>query len=378
MAQTSYPYADDAVPEPEWLRMARLFRESGVIEGVDGQLQVSAVAGAMQVEVAAGQAWLDGFYYRSSAVETLNLATADNTDPRIDRVVVRSDRTAREATLQVLTGTPAAAPTPPPITQDHDGADVYDLLLATLTVGASATDVDGGVADDRRYSQVAGGVSFVTAAERDQLATYPGRVVFVTDQDRLEVWNEQAGRWDVGGLRSVLPVADQVERDALATWDGRVVFRKDADYFEVWDATSASWRTAVPEAHTHAGYLPTTGGTMTGALTMDGQAVLGAAAGHGSALSVSGATTIDLNADYLTHELAGDVDYSTTNRAAGRTTTVRLLPGAADRQLAVRSDWTFVGTDPPTTLTAGTVYILTLVAFGTAEADVVAAIAEGV
>lgn len=376
MAQTSYPYADDAVTEAEWLRMARLWREPGVVEGVDGQLEVTAVSGQMQVEVAAGQAWVDGIYYRSSSTETLNLESADNNDPRIDRVIVRSDRVAGEATLQVKTGTVAADPDPPTLTQDHDGSDIYELLLATIDVPAAASDVDGNVDDERRMSRVVGGVAFVTTAERDALDAYPGRVVFNTDENRLEVFNDAEDRWDAGGLRSVTFVADQTARDALEVWPGRVVFRDDEERFEVYDGDAQVWKVAGVDNHDHTEFVHSAGDTMTGDLTMSGNAVVGAAAGHSTSQTVSGATSIDLNGDYVTHELDGAVDYSTSNRAAGRNTVVRILPGSSARGLTVPSGWTWLGETPPAELSANTLYILSLTAFGPNESDVVAVLSE--
>ena len=189
MSEQSWPYAGDAVTEAEWSAMARLFREVGVVVDVGGQLSVSAVGGQVQVTVAAGEAFIEGFYYRNDDTATLDLDAADLNQGRIDLVVVRSDRGEGQARLAVKTGTPAAEPEAPAVVQDHDGQGVFELALAEVSVPAASPEADE-VLDVRRFSQVVGGVQFVTTAERDALdQLYVGRPVFNTDVNLLEVWD---------------------------------------------------------------------------------------------------------------------------------------------------------------------------------------------
>ena len=154
MSEQSWPYAGDAVTEAEWSAMSRLWRQSGVVDGADNELSVSAVTSALQVQVASGQAWLDGFYYQSTSAVTLDIATADLGDGRIDLVVVRSDRGEGEARLAVKTGTPAGTPVAPTVEQDHDGSGVFEIALAEVTVAAAEGNVDGQVVDVRTFSLV--------------------------------------------------------------------------------------------------------------------------------------------------------------------------------------------------------------------------------
>ena len=189
MSEQSWPYAGDAVTEAEWSAMARLFREVGVVVDVGGQLAVSAVGGQVQVTVAAGEAFIEGFYYRNDDTATLDLDAADLNQGRIDLVVVRSDRGEGQARLAVKTGTPAAEPEAPAVVQDHDGQGVFELALAEVSVPAASPEADE-VLDVRRFSQVVGGVQFVTTAERDALdQLYVGRPVFNTDVNLLEVFD---------------------------------------------------------------------------------------------------------------------------------------------------------------------------------------------
>jgi hypothetical protein len=94
--------------------------------------------------------------------------------------------------------------------------------------------------------------------------------------------------------------------------------------------------------------------------------------------SVSGARTLDFNADQLeTWALSGStaITFNTTsNKAAGRSKTIRLVNDATLQNLTLHSSWKVIGT-APTDIAASKTAILTLTCFGTAETDIVAAYA---
>jgi len=79
-----------------------------------------------------------------------------------------------------------------------------------------------------------------------------------------------------------------------------------------------------------------------------------------------------LDGQYRTITLTGDITLTTSNRAAGRTVVIRLLPGASERTLTFPADWVFVSTKPAT-LAANKTAVLSLTFFGTADTDCVAA-----
>jgi hypothetical protein len=97
-----------------------------------------------------------------------------------------------------------------------------------------------------------------------------------------------------------------------------------------------------------------------------------------STASVSGARTLDLNADQLeTWALSGStaITFATTsNKAAGRSKTIRLVNDGTLQNLTLHSSWKIVGA-APTDIAASKTGILTLTCFGTAETDIVAAYA---
>jgi hypothetical protein len=117
-------------------------------------------------------------------------------------------------------------------------------------------------------------------------------------------------------------------------------------------------------------YLPLTGGTVTGAVDLQGQV----RTTPGSDLGTTGTLTLDASGASLrsTGTLTGNITFATSNLAAGRSVTVRVVNGATERTLSFPVGWTFVGAKP-TSIAASKDGILTITAFGTADADVVAA-----
>jgi hypothetical protein len=100
------------------------------------------------------------------------------------------------------------------------------------------------------------------------------------------------------------------------------------------------------------------------------------ASGYGT-ISYAAQVTIDFAArDKTMHSisLTGALELLTSNLANGREVRLRLACDATQRELTFPTDWKFVGTKPAN-LAASKVAILSLAAFGTTNADVVAAYA---
>lgn len=147
MAQTSWPFENIDTSETQFSQWARNIGE-GPISGKGFELETYADSSGMNVKVKTGQALVRGHYYDSTALETLTISAASSTNPRIDRVVLRLDPTANSIALAVLTGTPAASPTAPALTQTDAG--VYEISLAQVLVPAAAVSIIAGNVTDER------------------------------------------------------------------------------------------------------------------------------------------------------------------------------------------------------------------------------------
>ena len=133
-------------------------RTSGVYSK-DTNYAVS-VTGARQITVAPGLAWVNyddfkGVSACSREAVALTVPDADSTLSRIDRVVLQFDTAANLTAVKLKTGTPAAAPEPPDILQNHNQ---YELGLCTVSVPAGSSVVTAADITDTRADEDVCGV----------------------------------------------------------------------------------------------------------------------------------------------------------------------------------------------------------------------------
>lgn len=116
----------------------------------------------LAVSVAAGSAWINGYRYENTDDLNLPLTTANGSNPRIDRIVVRLSQVNRSIQLAVVDGTPAATPSAPALTRT---SDVYELGIADVLIPAAATSIaTNNITDTRLNTSLCGLVnSLVTA-----------------------------------------------------------------------------------------------------------------------------------------------------------------------------------------------------------------------
>lgn len=155
-----FPFASGAgsnVSEDEWRTMAEQWLPSGVVDGQANEFAVAQrAAGAnMSVDVATGQARIQGIVGVSSTLKNQGIAANATGNPRIDRVILRADFTAKVIELDVLTGTPAAVPVEPALTQN---SAIWEIALARIAVAAGAVSiVTANITDERTINTPGGG-----------------------------------------------------------------------------------------------------------------------------------------------------------------------------------------------------------------------------
>ena len=119
---------------------------NGVFPIPSSSLQVRAGSG-MQVIVAAGMGWIDGYKLINDADMTLNIDNADANLNRIDRVVFRVNMTTRLMEIVVRKGNAASSPTAPPVTRSQD---MIEYSLATITVNRQTQSISNSMIRDTR------------------------------------------------------------------------------------------------------------------------------------------------------------------------------------------------------------------------------------
>lgn len=137
--------------EDAWSSMVASWWSDGVWPAQFNRGEVFADGSGPQVKIRSLKVNIQGFHGEKSTETTLGVSNADPSNPRIDRIVARLDRT-KPATirLDVITGTPAASPSAPPLVRN---STTYDISLATVTRPTGVSSVQAThVVDDREYA----------------------------------------------------------------------------------------------------------------------------------------------------------------------------------------------------------------------------------
>ncbi|MGN7409973.1 hypothetical protein [Sporosarcina sp. SAFN-010] len=113
----------------------------------------------LTTSVEIGAAFIEGYMYRNTAPIELLHAVGNPSYPRIDRVVVRLDRTISKRYVRVFVkeGVPATTPQPPVLQRDDF---VYELSLAQVRVSAGVSAINS-VTDERMDQELCGVVSSI-------------------------------------------------------------------------------------------------------------------------------------------------------------------------------------------------------------------------
>ena len=202
---------------------------NGVIADPVNALSVSPGTG-MKVSVAAGRAMVNCKYFVNTEAHELTLQAADDTNPRMDRVVLKYDSLNREITVTVKTGTPAATPSAPSLTRT---GNVYELSLAQIYVVAEATSVTAAnITDERPDRSVCGFCGFtapsdiaadagegaiITHAVRDVTAYPDAYVVDIRCHD-ISAVKPASESWATGSCAWEIPSGDFYALDTDGTW----------------------------------------------------------------------------------------------------------------------------------------------------------------
>lgn len=159
---------------------------SGVFSG-DEDFPVTA-AGGLKVTVGAGRGWVHpsrftGYSITKREADTLTMPLADQSRPRIDRIVLRYDAGARAASLHVLQGTASSTPTAPAISRTEL---IYDLCLAEITRPAAAASITTGQITDTRLDEALCGIV------RDSVTGIPTDELLAAARERIGALEEKA------------------------------------------------------------------------------------------------------------------------------------------------------------------------------------------
>jgi len=147
----------------EWLKP---FFKTGIF---NGEMQVTATGSSMAVNVAIGNAYIEGKLKNFETVTSLTISDADGSLNRIDNIVVQRNDTERDFIICVKEGSFASDPAAPEPVRENG---VYEIVLAQIYVGAGATKItQSNITDTRSDDDLCGWVvSNIEEIDFDQLA----------------------------------------------------------------------------------------------------------------------------------------------------------------------------------------------------------------
>jgi len=138
----------------------------------------------MSVKVSAGTARNGGEIRVIAAVDPLAVAAADATNPRVDLVEMQGTT----GVVTIKTGTPAATPKPPTLT---DGR----LLLAFVSVAAAAANIQSSNISERRFQGADATVAGTLAARPSAAVGWVGGTYFATDTNGGTLYRSNGTTW---------------------------------------------------------------------------------------------------------------------------------------------------------------------------------------
>jgi hypothetical protein len=154
MAVSYFPFdtgAGAGAREADWVKMGQFWAPNGcrILSSV-GSLEVYGDNSGKWVKVKPGAGWINGQYYESDAEQIIAIGDNTSGNARIDRIVLRADRTANTIAVAVLAGTPAGSPTAPALTQT---STTWEMTLAQVAVANGFSSITAGdVTDERQWS----------------------------------------------------------------------------------------------------------------------------------------------------------------------------------------------------------------------------------
>lgn len=139
----------------DWAAYFATFISNGIFPQPSVGLAVSADGSGMTLKIAKGSAFVNGYRYANTdSTLTVTVSTAPSALKRIDRVVVRWDRSTRSMYAAVVKGAEASNPVAPALQRDNDK---WELGLATVYVAAGVTKItQSNITDTRMDSAVCG------------------------------------------------------------------------------------------------------------------------------------------------------------------------------------------------------------------------------
>jgi hypothetical protein len=203
MAQASRPTPDNAyvVSTDEWERMGNFWAEDGIYGSPTDTAVVYGDSTGRQVKIRAGKFGIvRGYEWMSDpttdeVVSSLPANVSGN--PRIDRLVLRLDRSTRNVRTLYVQGTAAATPSAPALTQSTSfSSGVFDFPLARWQVASGYTTIAAGdVVTEAWYPLPSGVILCLSTGRPFGAGLRPGQQIYETDTGLTYRWRNTLNKF---------------------------------------------------------------------------------------------------------------------------------------------------------------------------------------
>lgn len=168
------------VTESGWRSLMAVLMADGPLYGLLNQFSVYGDSTGRQTKVRTGHCWIRGHQGASTSEKTLAHSTNGSGNPRIDRVVLRNDFVNNRIELDVLTGTPAASPSAPSLTQS---SSVWEISLAKVAIANGYSTIAAGDVTDERVLRTVPGTRIGATLRREATQAISGATVTAISWD---------------------------------------------------------------------------------------------------------------------------------------------------------------------------------------------------
>lgn len=155
--ETSVGTFDRTYNASQWADYFSSFVGTGVFQG-DNNTSLQVQAGEnLNIIIAAGKAFINGYYYKNDSPLTFTLSQANANYSRIDNICIELNLNNREITAVVVTGDPSPTPTGPQLIQN---GLIYQLCIGQVLVQPLTTTITSqNITDTRANTALCGWVT---------------------------------------------------------------------------------------------------------------------------------------------------------------------------------------------------------------------------
>lgn len=133
------------IEQSNWAQYWKGVIPDGIVAGVQNEMEVFAQSDGMKVHVRTGEAIIAGHRAWINQEKTIDIASNTSGNTRTDGIVLRvTYGNTGESKIEVLAKTGVTNPT-------KNIGSIYEMLLATVSVGNNAVTIPAGNVTDRRY-----------------------------------------------------------------------------------------------------------------------------------------------------------------------------------------------------------------------------------